>query len=1093
MRPWGKILLVYLLVLSFTPTFSNNPIDTVRAVSMTEVGDSLIALGKFSDAIPQFDSAARIFDDHESWSKFLQCKNQISMCQWRLGKLATSKELSEEVITLNNQRLGKEGEELAMAYYNLGVVGSLSGESNSSIDYFKKSLHVRRQSLGDSNDLVARSYGALGSAYFYKNSFDSAIMYNKLALGISRVLFGEFDRQVAAFTNTLGLIYEQKGMLGLATKYYKEALEVRKKVLNPDHPALAWSYNNVGIQYEKRGQHQLAMDHYQEALRIRQKVFKEPHIDLASSYINLGSLLQRTGDLELSMDYYIRAWEIYREVNAHPTLKATALQNVAAINNDLENYEKGVEFLKRTFSEGRSEEIEIHEWQCNAYLLLGGAYLGLKAYDSALRNFDLAIETTRKVHGDSSAFAVSAFHGRAEIYIANAQLSQAQEENKLALQEIIKYQGAKHPTTSTSFMALGRVSRLQNKPDEALRYFHQALTANLLYFDDTSSYSIPTIKDYLGQYELLRALEAKADILQELYADKGVEALDVSLKHYQLCDTLIQQIRETHLNYKDKIALGELSTKIYEGAINVALQQFEVTSDTRYQEMAFYFAEKSKAGELTEALSGLSARSFGLIPDELLAFEKGLKADQAYYKSQIQNDNADKASDTARFAYWKDQLFLTNRKLDSLTLALEKSYPRYHELKYSNKVFDIHRVRDNLDSDEALLEYFIGDSTSYVFSVTIDDYQAFRLTQSKELTEDIAILRQSLGNSALGSPEQLEIYRSSASEIYNKYLSPVLDGLSEGINKLIIIPDGALGYIPFDILITNGSRANPTPTYLIEKYRLQYGYSSTLLFNDFKAGGNSPTEEMIAFAPSYKEGEPDSLRNLMFGKFRDQITSLQWTEPEVKTISHYFKSNIYTGKEAVEHIFKSKASDYSIVHLAMHALVDDEDAMNSRLVFAQEADSVEDNFLHAYELYNMELQAEMAVLSACETGFGKLEKGEGIMSLARAFSYAGCPSVVMSHWSVNDAATSKLMGSFYKHLADGTDKDKAMQLAKLEYLQSSDEAQSNPFFWGSFVVLGNVEPLGSQNLPPYYAMVLLITIVLLAIFHKRIKNLIRLT
>ena len=172
---------------------------------------------------------------------------------------------------------------------------------------------------------------------------------------------------------------------------------------------------------------------------------------------------------------------------------------------------------------------------------------------------------------------------------------------------------------------------------------------------------------------------------------------------------------------------------------------------------------------------------------------------------------------------------------------------------------------------------------------------------------------------------------------------------------------------------------------------------------------------------------------------------------------------MYVGNDAVERVFKTELAKHSVLHLAMHALVDNEDPTNSRLVFTHDADSVEDNFLHVYELYNMKLPIDLAVLSACNTGFGKLEGGEGLMSLGRAFAYAGCPAVVMSQWKVDDLATSTLMKSFYENLAKGMKKSEALQTAKLSYLENCGPREGIPFLWGSFVLMGDDQPIAVEK------------------------------
>ncbi|MEL7006350.1 MAG: CHAT domain-containing protein, partial [Bacteroidota bacterium] len=154
-------------------------------------------------------------------------------------------------------------------------------------------------------------------------------------------------------------------------------------------------------------------------------------------------------------------------------------------------------------------------------------------------------------------------------------------------------------------------------------------------------------------------------------------------------------------------------------------------------------------------------------------------------------------------------------------------------------------------------------------------------------------------------------------------------------------------------------------------------------------------------------------------------------------------------------------------------------------------DSLEDGMLHTFELFNMNLSAELAVLSACNTGIGKLQKGEGVMSLGRAFSYAGCPSIVMSHWSVDDRSTSELMSLFYKNLSEGKSKDLSLKQAKKEFLNNTDELRTHPLYWAGFVVLGDTKPLtnGSGHQLIYWLIgVVLVILVSSFTINKKLKS-----
>jgi LPXTG-motif cell wall-anchored protein len=196
----------------------------------------------------------------------------------------------------------------------------------------------------------------------------------------------------------------------------------------------------------------------------------------------------------------------------------------------------------------------------------------------------------------------------------------------------------------------------------------------------------------------------------------------------------------------------------------------------------------------------------------------------------------------------------------------------------------------------------------------------------------------------------------------------------------------------------------------------------------------------------------------------------------------YFSKSLKIKSIAGEAAFKENANRYAIIHLATHALVDDAYPMNSRLLFTvQDQDSVsdqgreqgEDGDLHAWELYNMQLRAQMAVLSACNTGYGKLRRGEGVMSLGRAFAFAGVPSIVMSLWPASDKSTAGIMESFYASLSEGVSKEAALQAAKLKYLENADEITAHPYFWAGFVAQGDMRPLKLRSDMPWWGWVLL--------------------
>jgi CHAT domain-containing protein len=218
---------------------------------------------------------------------------------------------------------------------------------------------------------------------------------------------------------------------------------------------------------------------------------------------------------------------------------------------------------------------------------------------------------------------------------------------------------------------------------------------------------------------------------------------------------------------------------------------------------------------------------------------------------------------------------------------------------------------------------------------------------------------------------------------------------------------------------------------------------------------------------------------------------LPGAEDEVKYIAKLVPTKLFLEYEASERNFKETASDYSVLHLAMHTIMNDENPMYSKLAFARNfSDTTEDHDLFTYEIYNMKLNAEMVVLSSCSSGYGRMQKGEGMMSMARGFIYAGCPSIVMTLWQVSDQSSSELMGSFYKYLKKGKNKKSALRQAKMDYIQSADKLKSNPYFWSAFMMVGDNSPLYKSSPIVYLSIIILgfILLVLVFTFQKQLKS-----
>jgi CHAT domain-containing protein len=247
-------------------------------------------------------------------------------------------------------------------------------------------------------------------------------------------------------------------------------------------------------------------------------------------------------------------------------------------------------------------------------------------------------------------------------------------------------------------------------------------------------------------------------------------------------------------------------------------------------------------------------------------------------------------------------------------------------------------------------------------------------------------------------------------------------------------------------------------------------------------------KNLLAFAPSDPEtmgGETSRVRNIPIN--RANLKPLAGSAKEVRSIVKIVGGDLRIGNDASEYSFKELSSQYRILHLAAHAFIDEDDPLHSTLVFSPDSEGNEDGMLNVSEIYNLDLNASMVVLSACNTGTGTLKRGEGIMSLARAFFYAGVPNVVMTLWPVGDESCSRLMTYFYKNLAKGESKDEALRNAKLSFIRAADPILQHPFYWAGYIVVGERSAVFFPWIKIYLiAGVILIVSVTAFLYRKKI-------
>ncbi|MEO0638975.1 MAG: CHAT domain-containing tetratricopeptide repeat protein [Bacteroidota bacterium] len=520
---------------------------------------------------------------------------------------------------------------------------------------------------------------------------------------------------------------------------------------------------------------------------------------------------------------------------------------------------------------------------------------------------------------------------------------------------------------------------------------------------------------------------------------------------------------QTRIGYEDPIIslIDEFWMSFY------ALQYidfivYQQTGDLYYLEEAFAYADKSKSLLLRQGIQTQQALSFASIPDQTLAEGRRLlqelnRAEQDRFNARVfqgvTSQDLEKAWINARTAY------------QDWISYLEQAYPKYFQLKYDQQLIYPEDIRAMLRPQTLLIQYFwIGgpfmaygctqdslvihiDSVNVMLGQTLDEYLS--LIHDGQLAEDKAY-----------DPALYQKLTQNGHELYQKLLHPILSQVDTAKYKeILIIPDGPLGYLPFSLLIdqpidTTSEVDYASLPYVGKKYTIWREYGASLLLQNHQKGG--ARNFYLGLAPNYQVGQP-SARN-MSRIFSNRFAPLQYNLDEVKKAHQLLGGRMLDGTKATEYELKKYIEDAQILHFATHTYIDDSLATFSGLVMEEDQQQEEDGFLNAFEVYRMNLDARLAVLSACQTGYGKWQRGEGIMSLARAFKYAGCDNIVMSLWQANDQATSEIMERFFELIRSGVPQAEALQRAKFDYLQAQD-AHTFPHYWGTFVLVGNNDPV----------------------------------
>jgi CHAT domain-containing protein len=472
--------------------------------------------------------------------------------------------------------------------------------------------------------------------------------------------------------------------------------------------------------------------------------------------------------------------------------------------------------------------------------------------------------------------------------------------------------------------------------------------------------------------------------------------MEKSLETIGLALDLIESVRNNYMSEDSRIYLAENEKETYVFAVSVAADLYSLTKIDSLVYKLYGIAQRAKAAILRNEITGNDLLYSAAIPDSLREKLTRLSANIAAYNRLIQEEAGDSDRDGSKTAVMKDALFEMNREKESVTEQISEAFPQYAELIKKTVPVTPAEIQKRLRGDETIIDYLISNNYSggkrklYTFLISRNNilYRESSVDSSFILNANVL---KNTSDTCANNKKSFKEYTSALNYMYLNFIAPSEELLTG--DKLIIIPDEEIGWLPFDAFIKEMPVAGQTDfeglSFLINDYTFSYGYSSSLIFE----GKRHTTDEtgVIAFSPTYEGSGSSNLDGAM---------------NEIRSIQQWFRGDIFTGDRATKANFIEAIHDSAIFHLAMHSMSDSINSRYSYILFGSDGAGEESSRLYNYEISLSRLNSPMVVLSACNSGTGTLYSGEGLMSLARGFMLAGASSVIKTAWEVNDESSS---------------------------------------------------------------------------------------
>lgn len=1059
-----------LLSLMISAQASRQPLEIIE--SSLQLGYQSWDQGDFDEALTHFQHAQQTASHIKHIELWALSTFQVGKTYARTSQLKAAVSALDSVVALEAS-IGQYHPAILLSKREKANLFLLQGDFLEAIQLLEALVQNCEASDLQQDSIRAMCYNTLGHAYLQYENYEKALASYQKSMDIRKAFFPPGHLQIAYSENAMGMIHGYLDHYDQSLVHYLEAEAIFSRNLPPSHPNLVQIRTNIAIFYADMGQFWRSLSFHKKNLPYLEGLPPRPRIGVM---LNTASMLLMVRDYEESLNYLSQVETLIDQLDLSDLqTQAYIADERAKIYRDLNQYERALEFIDTAMLMSRELYGPSHLKMMPLHMRKGLLLSWYDQYEASILSFQTALDLL-----DANKEWISVRRGLTLEYLAEAWIDYQQPQQGIRL---LHQAESMYKQTNASWNLVGTylkkaiAYRQLGQLDSCLHMHQHAWKIGLPEVPFSPSPS-EEIMGHWQSHDLKDLLVGQAQTYHWQYQQSHqVKYLQTALDCYESAIAVVDSQRHYYMTTSSKQAAVRYQLPMYEAAIEIAWELYQQTGETQIAEQAWVLAEKSKANILRDHIRSMKAMKVAGIPDSLLRQEQEFRQQLAAKNQSFLQDN--EGGKGIRAVNSEGQIEL-NRSYRHFLTQLEKDYPNYYRLKYPEVHLSVQKLSTSLAPQQMMYSYFMGEKMTIVFRLNKGVLSMFRIPAENNIQ---AHLDRWLSFISAPPVEAQEMSLNMA-EVGHQLFQLLLPELSTEAQQLLIISDKKLGYLPFETLLSaeiqEENRQFRRLPYVGKQYAVSYSYSGELWIQqaqlpDSKAAG------YLGLAPDFDQ-DP----------FKRAFPTLTYNQQEVEEVARMLRGDMLLEHHASESAIKDLNADTRILHFATHALTAESNSMDAAIFLHPDSSRGEDGILSAGEIYGLNLNSPLIVLSACQTGKGPLLEGEGLMSLARAFQFAGGQRILTTLWRIDDQAAATLSIAFFRQLANDIPIAQALHQARNSWLLESDNHHCHPYYWASFVLIGDggrVEISSSDYLGDWGIFWLIIAFLLLGfVMFVRVKK-----